>query len=479
MYRMLIRLAGAGLWVLLAACTAAPPPNRSGLSAATLVPTLDMTDAQTLCAAADRYWGHDWLLAIQALEGLRALAAHCGADFDLDNRLYLAYLGYGSALESRGRTDEAMVAYQQALSYNPRGSEAAVRLERLDVFTPIPPPRCQQAQVAAAYESLPLYTPTSGTYIRLTNNQLSEAEEPFFIYGVNYYPRDTPFDRFLTVDLDVQILQAEMALLSTAGINTLRIFMRYDALFTCIGNGAVPVPEVFMRLDAVIQAAAAAELRLIVVLNHQADLTTYPLYSSPRHVAAQSAFLAGRYAYEPTILAWDLRASGDVDYTNGVFTRERILNWLTQTAAVVRAAAPNHLITAGWNDDAAATLGVVDFISFQNFGTVDDLRTEIAALRSQTSLPILLAAAGADTFNNTEIEQLQLVERILEAAERNNLAGWALWMAFDYPLTATCSGDNCASAPTADNLFGLWNTSYFPKLAVNAVLDATGMRTSP
>lgn len=456
------------------ACTPASPPDRSGLRAATAVPTLDMNNAATLCSAVDQYWARDWSLTIRALEGLEALGAGCDENFDLDSRLYLAYLGYGTALEQRGRNDEAAAAYQVALTYNPLGGEAAARLQRLNVFTPVPPPRCVQNQVDTALAALPEYPPGTGTYVQLSDAQLTLGGALFTIYGVNYYPRDFPFDRFLTLDMDIDALAAEMELLRSAGINTLRIFLRYDRLFTCIGNGAVPLPENFARLDALIQTAARQNMKLILVLNHMPDLVVYPLYSNPSHVDQQTVFIVRRYAFEPAVLAWDLRSGGDNDYTNGSFAPEAVLNWLMQTALVVRQAAPHQLITAGWDDDSAATIPAVDFVSFQNFGDLDALRAEIAALRSQTDLPIFLAATGYPTLEGADAEQLQYLERVFEAAQRNNLAGWAVWMAFDYPLTATCVEPNCPGEITAINRFGLWNTSYFPKLAVDAVLQATG-----
>jgi hypothetical protein len=459
--------------LFLAACTpTTPPENASGLQAVTPVPTLDMNSATALCQAADDYWERNWPLAIQALEGLRALDGDCAWDTPLVDRLYAAYIIYGGLLEGRSRSEEAIAAYETALNANPQGYEAAAGLQRLGVYTPAAPSTCASGQATNAQALVQPYTPSQGVFIQPGETGFIVDGEPFPVYGVVYYPLATPYERFLTT-YDAEHINQELDLMREAGLNTLRIRLRHDVLFTCPGNGAVPVPDVFARLDALIQAAAAKGFRLILTLNDAPDLGTFPLYSSPRHTMEQILYLTSRYRDEPAVLAWDLREGGDTDYLQGAAERSAVLEWLVEAAVLVRRVDANHLITASWDTDAEATLPAVDFLSFRYFGDVDGLRQRIAVLRAATDKPILLSATGYSTYESDERTQADALRQALDAAENNALAGWMVWTAFDFPLTATCVEPQCPGLDSAAHHFGLWNTSYFPKLAAEAIQMAT------
>src|SRR5262249_39206721 len=132
---------------------------------------------------------------------------------------------------------------------------------------------------------------------------------PYFIYGVNYYPRDFPFWHFLP-EADLEAVNTELPLMQATGLNTLRIFLRYQDLFAC--DAAAPIVENFARLDGIIQAAAANNFRLIIVLHQDADVNI--LYENPAYQREQTSLIIERYKDEPAILAWDVRDRGDYDY---------------------------------------------------------------------------------------------------------------------------------------------------------------------
>jgi tetratricopeptide (TPR) repeat protein len=413
-------------------------------------------------------WEQDWPQTLRALEALEALKGSCGDDETPQEQLYAAYSTYGAMLEQGNRQAEAIAAYETALRYNPVGTEATDALRRLGVYTPAPPAQCDPVEVADALGSVPHYTPTSGTFVEIGGGQFLFNDERFPVYGVNYYPRDNPWRRFLT-ETDIATVKTEFDLLRQANLNTLRIFLWHEPLFACPGSGAVPVAETFVRLDGIIQEAAARGFRLIVTLNDLPDLSLHPLYDSPRYVDEQIVYIVRRYRHEPTILAWDLRDGGDQDYLNGTFEQSAVLEWLTRTAILVRRADPNHLITASWRQEAEATIPAVDFVSVQHFEDVGALRQRLAVLNELTEKPILLSAVGYSTYQTDDIIQRNTLRQALEAADNNGLAGWVVWVAFDYPLTATCIEPDCPSADSADHHFGLWNTSYFPKLTVDMI----------
>ncbi len=337
--------------------------------------------------------------------------------------------------------------------------------------TPIP--SCDVEEATYVTGLLPEYVPTQGDFVHLVGNGFNLNGEPFPIYGINYYPRDYPYERFL-VEMQVSSVEFELNLMRDVGINTLRIFLHHDDLFTCAGT--VPRIDRFARLDEFIHAAVTTGFRLILVLNQDVDVLA--LYNNISRSQYQAAFIAGRYTAEPGIIAYDLRERGDIDaLTFRELTPNDILVWLSEVAQVVRAAAPNQYITASWDNAAEQTASIVDFVSFQNFEPIDSLREEIAILTANTDKPILLAAIGYSTFDYDELGQRQAYFQAFEAVAQNNLAGWVVWTGFDYPLPKLCpiAEPDCQLEPSAQTRFGLWNTSYFPKRALDAVRIATGV----
>ncbi|MBC7870293.1 MAG: cellulase family glycosylhydrolase [Chitinophagaceae bacterium] len=467
-------------FLLITACTSEPaPPNRSGLQAATPIPTLNTGSTAALCEEINANWGRDWPVVIQSLETLAQMNSGdtaCDPAFSVSDRLYAAYLTYGTLLEQRNRPEEAAAAYETALEYNFNGRDANLRLQGLQVATLVPPSSCDGEIVEHALAAMRLYVPEIiGSYVQVEGNDFTLDGQPFPVYGVNYYPRDYPGVRFLT-QMDTYTLDYELDLMRASGINTLRIFLRHTDLFICPGNGAIPVAAAFARLDGLISAASQRGYKLILVLNVDADLVEFPLYNAPEFVNDQMAFVASRYSVESAIMAYDLRPNGDIDYANNIaFSREQVLNWLLQAATIVRENAPQQLITAGWQDEAEVTAPLVDFVSFQNYEDVDSLRQEIAVITAVTRRPVLLAEFGFNTFTIDELAQRLAYQRALEAVQRNNLAGWVAWTAFDYPLTVLCDEPTCPGEDGPDNRYGLWNTSYFPKRAIEVIEQATGV----
>lgn len=450
--------------------------NETGLSVVTPIPTLDVSNPNSLCDEVNTYWDIDWELTIRVLLALDNLDANC-TDADTHQQLYDAYIAYGDILRADNDLDNAIIAYQTSLIYRPAGEEALTHLTSLQ--TPeeaqsIALPSCGEQNTLS---DLPTYQAIEHTFVSLNATEFRLANQRYPVYGINYYPRDYPNRRFLR-EMDIESIEFELELMRASGINTLRIYLRHNQLFdmTCIGNSPIPLIEGFNRLDTFIRVAESHDFRLILVLNHEPDLTTYPLYTAPTSSLDQMRFIAQRYQDEGTILAYDLRDNGDADYINSnQFTREEVLNWLTQAVIVMRQYAPNHLITAGWDDDAQITAPLVDFVSFQHFGVVATLRQEIAILTDATQRPILLTAIGYNTYDMDELSHREAYQRAFEAVAQNNLTGWVVTTAFDYPLTVICEDPNCPAEDGGVSRAGLWNTSYFPKRAVEAVEAVTGI----
>ncbi|MEO0562162.1 MAG: cellulase family glycosylhydrolase [Chloroflexota bacterium] len=342
-----------------------------------------------------------------------------------------------------------------------------------------PPPlaTCDTATIEAALDELPAYTPTSDQpFVTLSNDGFSVDGQPLRLRGVNYYPAAYPWRRFLT-ETDPATLDRELSMLAEAGFNSLRIFLWNEALFQCEGDGAVPEPAAFARLDSVFDAAAQHGFYVMPTLNDLPDLEAYPLYDNPPHIIAQTAFIVERYRDEPTIIAWDLRNEGDIDYDGfnafdqGAFPQSDVIDWLAETSTAVRALDDNHLITAGWRFNEQHTAPYVDFISFHHWRGADTLRSRLA--RMGHDKPVLLQEFGFTTWDLSEDVHATAIRDVVRLVEyeRPDVLGWMVWTAFDFPLTATCYPGDCISADNREHHFGLYYPDGTPKPAAKILIE--------
>lgn len=311
-------------------------------------------------------------------------------------------------------------------------------------------------------------------FIQLLDGSLVEGERAYKVRGINYYPARAPWRRFL-LESTMPDLRWEMQLIRDAGFNSLRIFLWNGALFPCADAPDRPSPAAFGRMDHMMRLAAELDFRLIVTLNDMPDLTQYPLYDDPHHVREQTRIIVSRYAEAPAILAWDLRNEGDIDYgSRNIFQRRfpraRVLAWLRQTAELLRSIDKNHLLTAGWLNEAHSTAPAVDFVSFHHWSSAEDLQRRIRALQLSTAKPILLGELGYSTYDGLSPEaQARALSSAISASEKADLLGWMIWTAFDFPRTATCYPSPCESADNPEHHFGIWDSDYRPKTALDAL----------
>jgi hypothetical protein len=255
---------------------------------------------------------------------------------------------------------------------------------------------------------------------------------PFPVAGVNYYPRQNPWDRFwteydpMTIDADFDLIAHELKL------NTIRIFIPYEQF-----GGPNVSADMLARLDDLLRRAQDRQLKVIVTLfdffGGQYDPLHWP--DTDRHLAG----LIPRFQSNPAILAWDLKNEPDLDDASDAVVDA----WLRHTAWKVRSLDPVHLITVGWSDANAAVRvsDVVDAISFHFYRPASSLAEKISALQSQTGgKPLLLSEFGLPTWNSpffpgghSEKEQAAYYADILTAVRSTRLAGSLAWTLYDFP----------------------------------------------
>jgi tetratricopeptide (TPR) repeat protein len=421
------------------------------------IPTLTATTRSVMtCATVEGAWGEQWEVAIEALIELEQAGVICGAEPPA-SKLYAAYFNLASTLEANGDVQAAVAQYTKAYELDPGRQEALDALARLGHLPAPTPVVCDDP--TPPFDPAPTDVPDLTEFVTVTGTSFAVDSMPYLIRGVNYYPRHAPWDRFLE-EADPDAMAEELDLIQGAGFNTIRVFLRYDALFTCGPELAIPKVEGFAIVDTLLELAQERDVRVMMTLNDLPDLRFRPLYTDWTRYDAQTTYIVRRYRNNPTIIAWDLRNEGDLDY--GVragdtpkFSQEQVITWLAHTSALVRENAPNHLITAGWWGDPAVTAPHVDFLSFHHWSNAEELAARIEHYQAVNEKPLLLQEVGYHSWADapadarTEEAQAELLTAVVEVANTTELAGWMIWSAFDYMPEP-------GQPPNYEHFFGVW-----------------------
>ncbi|MEM7799571.1 MAG: hypothetical protein AAF633_10305 [Chloroflexota bacterium] len=261
--------------------------------------------------------------------------------------------------------------------------------------------------------------------------------EPFEIHGINYYPQETPWLE-MWKQYDGQVIDEDFALISSMGLNTIRIFVPFE-LF---GKDDVTEAEHIQYLQLlrdVLNLAWEHDLRVIVTLfdlDGEYGLLGWP--EADRHIEG----IVSTFKTHPAILAWDIKSQPDLDY--GHAGEELVNSWLAHAIDVVRLYDPHHLVTIGWSSPEAAVVHAdkVDFVSYQFNGHPDELLGRLAPLQAAAgpAKPLVLSQFGLSTWNSfffpngtTEEEQANYYAEMVNLIESNEIGGYLAWTLYDFP----------------------------------------------
>jgi hypothetical protein len=418
----------------------------------------------------DANWGSNWPAVLDTLDQLIAAGRSCGEE-PLLSKQYAAHYIYGAGLEEKGDVDTAISQYRAALAIDAQRKEALEALFRLQALPKPTPPNCL-FNSAPRPDPAPAEAPDTAHFISVQGDQLQLGGQPFAVKGVNYYPRRASWQRFIAEANPADMAQ-ELNLIKQARFNTLRVFLWNEALFTCQPEDAIPNETAFAVIDKLFELAGERDLKLIVTLNDLPDLTFRPLYTDFSHYDNQTIYIVRRYRNESSLLAWDVRNEGDIDYgaqsaDSARFKQEEVIGWLAHISPIVRHNDPHHLVTAGWWGDPLPTEPYVDFLSFHHWTDAPMLEARIRQYQSEADKPLLLQQVGYSSGVGLagkppdEQDQADKLGSVIEVVETKKLAGWVIWTAFDFvPATGQLPNDN--------HFFGLWHTDLTPKPALKAL----------
>lgn len=247
------------------------------------------------------------------------------------------------------------------------------------------------------------------------------------VYGVNYYPRQTPWSLFWTA-FSAPVIAADFDRIQRLGFNTVRVFVPYD-----IFGGAAVEPTMKARLHQLLQLAARRQLRVIVTL-----FDFYGDYANPGPALRHARQLVAGLETQPTILAWDLKNESDSDYARA--GKATVLAWIHQLAAGLRAAGVRQPLTASTSrpEAAADAQADLDYLTFHYYGPIAGFEPRLAALRQHSTKPVLLGEYGFHTWTagpdpHDPNQQFNYFMALQASVRKQRLAGSLAWTLYDFP----------------------------------------------
>ncbi len=256
------------------------------------------------------------------------------------------------------------------------------------------------------------------------------------IKGINYYPKDTPWDTF-GIKYNDSIITSDFRIIRKMGLNTVRIFIPYANF-----GGAEVDRAKLQKVRSLLDIALEQDLKVMVTLfdfygNYEvADWTmTY------HH--AQSIVLALKD--HPALLAWDLKNEPDLDFESR--GKENVLAWLEELAVQIKKWDPTHPFTVGWSSPEAATnlSDKLDFVSFHYYKDVEDFLMAYKVLRDsvQPSKAVVLQEYGISSyggiwnvFRGSEDKQASYYN-LMQSLLQQESVPYLFWTLYDFEEVPT------------------------------------------
>ncbi|QXP55304.1 cellulase family glycosylhydrolase [Cellulophaga sp. HaHa_2_95] len=208
--------------------------------------------------------------------------------------------------------------------------------------------------------------------------------------GINYYPKDTPWDTF-GKRFDATVINDDFKIIHDMGLNGIRIFVQYEDF----GKSTVKKDKIAL-LKKVLDLAEENKLDVILTLfDFYGDYDVSNWTLTNRHAEA----IVHAVKDHPALLAWDLKNEPDLDLASR--GRERVIGWLEQMMENIKHWDRNHPVTIGWSSPEAAVelVDQVDFVSYHYYRELSDFNKTYDILKKKAlNKPIMLQEYGLSSY---------------------------------------------------------------------------------
>ncbi|OUR94594.1 glycosyl hydrolase family 5 [Flavobacteriales bacterium 34_180_T64] len=263
-----------------------------------------------------------------------------------------------------------------------------------------------------------------------TNNIAKAKVSNLMIKGINYYPKESPWDMFGSL-FDTEIISKDFKIIKEAGLNSLRIFIPYDDFGkTKVTHGKLE------KLKQVLDIAETHQLKVVITLfDFYGDYSVLNWTLNQRHAET----IVSTFKNHRALLAWDIKNEPNLDFKSRGKTR--VLAWLNSMITLVKSIDPTHAVTIGWSDAKSAYLlkDKVDFVSFHYYKDPDQLEAVFNQLKIDIpNQTIILSEFGLSSyrglwnpFGHSEEAQASYHKIMQESFDALNIQ-YMSWTLYDF-----------------------------------------------
>ncbi|WP_434035539.1 glycoside hydrolase family 2 TIM barrel-domain containing protein [Formosa sp. 4Alg 33] len=250
------------------------------------------------------------------------------------------------------------------------------------------------------------------------------------IKGINYYPKDTPWNMFGD-EFSIEIIANDFKIIKQAGLNTVRLFVQYADF----GKAEVK-PEKLEKLKQTLDLAEAAHLKVVLTLfDFYGDYSVLDWSLNQRH----ASIIVNTFKNHNAIVAWDIKNEPNLDFESR--GKSNVVAWLDAMIHVVKSTDTIHPVTIGWSNVASASIlkDKVDLVSFHYYEDLDALDQAIKTLKKKIpNKKLVLQEYGISSYNgiwkpfgSSEEDQANYHKKIQDIIAKNDLE-FMSWTLYDF-----------------------------------------------
>lgn len=289
---------------------------------------------------------------------------------------------------------------------------------------------------------------------RNISSQLKKVEQ---IKGINYYPKDSPWDTFGKRFND-SVIEQDFKIIQDMGLNTIRIFIQYEDF----GKNRVDQKKLNL-LKTLLDSAEAYQLDVLITLfDFYGDYDVSNWTLTHRH--AQQ--IVNAVKDHPALLGWDIKNEPDLDFDSR--GKLRVLGWLEQMIENIKKWDKKHPVTIGWSSpEAAIELGdKVDFVSYHYYRDIEEFKNVHDTLKTTIrNKPILLQEYGMSSYKGVwnlyrgedEEGQRDYYKTIQPVLKENHIP-YMFWTLYDFKKVPSAVAGSLPWKTKKQHFFGCLDT---------------------